>query len=73
MLSEKRLIKEAQRFKELIKKPLITGIDIVNIGDVTSGDIGIILKKLWALQFSGKIRTKDDAMKELHRFSRRLR
>lgn len=68
LLSEKRLLREAQRFKEVIEKPLLTGLDIVKISDIKSRDIGVILKKLWALQFSGNIGTKEEALRELRRF-----
>lgn len=68
LLSEKRLLREAQRFKEVMEKPLLTALDIVKISDIKSRDIGVILKKLWALQFSGNIGTKEDALRELRRF-----
>lgn len=68
LLSEKRLLREAQRFKEVMEKPLLTGLDIVKISDIKSRDIGVILKKLWALQFSGNIGTKEEALRELRRF-----
>lgn len=73
LLSSRRLYKEAQRFKEVMKTPLIRGLDIVKNSDIKSRHIGSILKKLWALQFSGKIRTREDGLRELERFKKRLK
>lgn len=73
LLSKRRLLKEAKRFKEVLKNPLIKGLDILKSSDITSRHIGVILRRLWALQFSNKIRIKEDALRELHKLKRELR
>ncbi|MFN3739990.1 MAG: hypothetical protein ACK4TF_04880 [Thermodesulfovibrionales bacterium] len=73
LLSNRRLLKEAKRFKETLKNPLITGLDIVKGSDIKSRHIGILLKKLLALQFSGKVRTKEDALREIHKLKGALK
>ncbi|MCX7794472.1 MAG: hypothetical protein N2257_08760 [Thermodesulfovibrionales bacterium] len=73
LFSDKRLLKEAQRFKKIMDKPLITGLDILKSCNIKSRQIGILLKKLLALQFSGKIKTKEDGFIELHRLKKKLK
>ncbi len=73
LLSSRRLLKEAQRFKEVLNNPLIRGLDIIKNSDIKSKHIGIVLRRLWQLQFCGKIRTKEDAMREFHKLKRELR
>lgn len=73
IFSSRRLLREAQRFRQVIDNPLIRGLDIARDREINSKHIGFLLKKLLALQYAGELKTEDDALRELQRFKRRLR
>lgn len=65
ILGSKRLLREAERFKEVLKRPVITGAEIAGLGDIKKDEISHFLRYILRLQYLGKIRNKKDAMTEL--------
>ncbi len=69
----KRLLKEAERFRNCLSRPLVRGIDIARNRDIQSKNIGVLVKKLLKLQYTGRITNREEALIALNKLKRRLK
>ncbi len=69
----KRLLKEAERFRNCLSRPFVRGIDIAKNKDIQSKHIGELLKKLLKLQYAGRIINREEALIELNKLKNKLK
>lgn len=71
LLSSKRLIREAQRFKEVIKSPFITGHDLRRL-NIRPQEIGRLLREGLKYQYLGIVNSKQEAIEKIKTMGRGL-